>query len=129
MLTFKDKLAAVEAHLDEQVPLRELAKKYGVHHSSIEKWIHNYQIFGDDGLKRAVYSKRYTEEEKLRAVKSYQSDQHTLYSVCRLYKIRSISTLQSWILKYQKSGSDLEEKGNEETEKSSAAGRYDSAGI
>ena len=102
MNTFEEKLAAVEAHLKEQIPLREVAKRYGVHHSSIERWLHNYRVFGKDGLRRPVYRKQYTEAEKKKAVECYFTGQHTLYSVCRIYKIRSISTLQVWIAKYEK---------------------------
>lgn len=103
MISPKDKRAAVRAWLKGSATLRELADKYGVHHSSIEKWVYNYRVFGMAGLRRPVRSRRYTEEEKQQAVKCYLTEQRSLYSVCRQYKIRTLSTLQSWVAQYEES--------------------------
>jgi len=101
LVAYEKKLAAVETHLAGLATLRELAGLHGVHHSTIEKWIHNYRTFGREGLRRSKTRTRYTEPDKIAAVKCYYEEQQTLYGVCRKYKIHSISTLQNWIIKYE----------------------------
>ena len=97
MATTEEKMEAVQTYLFERVSLRELADKYKVHHSSIEKWVNNFQVFGEEGLRRPVRSTRYEQKDKEDAVRCYIEERQTLYSICRQYKIRSISTFQNWI--------------------------------
>lgn len=49
-----------------------LSKAYGVSDkSSIEKWVHNYQTFGDEGLLRSRKNDIYSFEKKLFVVEIY----------------------------------------------------------
>ena len=100
-ISTKDRLEAVEAFLDKQYSLRQLGKKYGVHHSSVEKWVNAYLIFGEDGLRRRTKNNRYSEDLKKEAVELYLNTDHTLKEVCNKYKIRRMSVLQKWIPKYR----------------------------
>jgi len=99
-ISSEERLKAVEAFLAKENTLRQLGEKYGVHHSSIEKWVNAYQIFGNDGLRRASNNNKYSEELKKEAVKAYLTTDCTLKEVCNRYKIRRMSVLQSWLLKY-----------------------------
>jgi len=101
MLTQEKKLEAINIYMKGGRSLRSVAKQYGVHHSTIEKWLHNYQLFGAEGLKRPEQNRQYTEEEKQEAVVCFFAEAETLYNVCKKYKIRSISLLQNWIQKYE----------------------------
>ena len=98
----EEKIAAVKSYTEGKATMRELAEKYQVHHSSIEKWLHLYQTFGEKGLCHPEHNKRYSEEMKEAAVRSYLSGGHPMYEVCDEYKIRSVSLLQNWIAKYEK---------------------------
>ena len=105
-ISTEDRMKAVEAFLDERYSLRELGKKYGVHHSSVEKWVNAYLMFGEDGLCRRSTNKKYSEDLKKEAVELYLTTDHTLKEVCNKYKIRRISVLQKWILKYREDNED-----------------------
>jgi len=101
-ISTEDRMRAVEAFLDNRCSLRQLGRKYGVHHSSVEKWVNAYLMFGEDGLCRRSHNNKYTKELKKEAVELYLTTNHTLKEVCNKYRIRRISVLQTWILKYCK---------------------------
>jgi len=105
-ITQEDRLKAVEAFLANRYTLRQLGKQYGVHHSSVEKWVNAYLIFGKDGLRRAPKNNKYLEELKEEAVLLYLTTDHTLKEVCNQYKIRRISVLQKWISNYYADSGD-----------------------
>lgn len=94
-----EKVKAVEMYMEGGVSLRNLARRYNVHHSSIEKWINVYRMFGAEGLKRPSNNTKYSDAVRKEAVASYLSGEYTLYEVCEKYKIRSISVLQHWLLR------------------------------
>ena len=96
------KIRAVKDYLAGRATLRCLGDRYGVHHSSIEKWITLYQSFGEGGLYDTVYNQRYPLAVKQQAVQSYFNSEMTMHNICRQYKLRSLSQLQSWIEKYEK---------------------------
>lgn len=96
------KIRAVKDYLAGRTTLRALGQRYGVHHSSVEKWVIIYQSFGEAGLVDAGYNMKYSLETKQKAVESYLNCEMTMNNICRVYKIRSLSQLQSWIEKYKK---------------------------
>jgi len=96
----EDRMNAVRGFLDKQYSLRQLGEQYGVHHSSVEKWVNAYLMFGEEGLCRRPNNNRYSEELKKEAVDLYLTTNHTLKEVCNKYKIRRISVLQNWISVY-----------------------------
>lgn len=100
-ISLQDKKNAITSYRNGNHTLRELGAIYDVHHSSIEKWIVLYESFGDDGLQRAERNRKYPRELKEEAVRTYLAGGRTMYQVCRQYGIRSISLLQSWILRIQ----------------------------
>ena len=95
----KEKVKAVEAYMEGGISLRYVARRYDVHHSSVEKWITMYRMFGAEGLKRPCNNTKYSEKVRTEAVASYLSGDYTLYEVCEKYRIRSISVLQHWVMK------------------------------
>lgn len=95
-----DRLKAVQAYLRHENTLRELGEKYGVHHSAVEKWVNNYNTFGEKGVTSQAQNSKYSEELKRKAVYTYQTTSMGLYRVCQIFKIRTPSLLQTWIAKY-----------------------------
>ena len=97
----EQKLEAVKMYLKGDSTLRKLAAKYGVHHSSIEKWVLRYRTFGTQGLKTISRNQKYSEDLKRKAVLMYLSEAVPLSVVCEKYRISSTSLLQGWVKKYQ----------------------------
>lgn len=95
------KIKAVKDLMEGNHSLRELAKTYNVHHSSIEQWVIIYQTFGEKGLCHSNSYTKYPEKLKTDAVEEYLNSERSLRDICKEYKIRSISLLQYWIERYK----------------------------
>lgn len=101
-ITAAIKIKAVEEYLEGSNSLRQLGKRYGVHHSSIEKWVNMYRTLGREGLQRPPQNSRYTTEVKKEAVALYHAGEHSLMEICAKFKVRSVFSLQMWIANHQK---------------------------
>jgi len=97
----EQKLEAVKAYLKGDSTLRKLAAEYGVHHSSIEKWVFRYRTFGMQGLEKVSQNQKYSEDLKRKAVLMYLSEELPLRAVCEKYQISTTSLLQGWVKKYK----------------------------
>jgi len=106
-VTAKQKEKAVKDYLSGKYTLREVAKQYQVHHSNISKWIMLYQNWGEEGLKRPMHNRRYSDEFKEEVVQAYLTNNYSLYDLCRKYKLRNFSVIQSWVTKMQNQGRKL----------------------
>ena len=98
---FEKKLRAVNIYLEGKYSLRYLADKFNVHHSSIEKWVRLYEMYGESGLKARSRYNRYDENFKKEMVSQYLSSQCSMSELCKKYGIRSTSSIQIWVGKYQ----------------------------
>jgi len=92
-----EKLKAVKNILNKEHTLREVADRYDLHHSSVEKWITIYKTFGADGFYTTNHYSHYSEELKQKAVEKYLTTDSTLQDICVEFKLRSISQIQRWI--------------------------------
>ena len=73
---FELKKKIVLEHLSLGVGSKALAKKYNVKSArQIRQWIHNYNEFGEEGLKRSRQKNNYSFEFKLHMVESYLSNE------------------------------------------------------
>ena len=90
------KLRAVKDVLEKKSNLRQVAHRYGLHHSSVEKWVTLYRTFGADAFYR-THNTHYSEELKQKAVKKYLTTNASLQDICREFKLRSISLVQNWV--------------------------------
>lgn len=95
-ITPEQKVDAVKDVLEKKSSLRKVAREYHVHHSSVEKWVMIYQVFGEDGFYQTG-NQHYPEAVKRKAVKKYLTTDCSLQDVCREFQIRSVSQLQKWI--------------------------------
>ena len=67
--SFEFKKKVVTAYLDGKGGCKALTKEYGVGNECIvRRWIHNYEVFGDDGLLRSRKNDIYSFEKKLHVV-------------------------------------------------------------
>jgi len=95
-VTPDQKLQAVKEVLERKSSLRRVAHQYGLHHSSVEKWVTLYQTFGAEAFYRTRNS-HYSEEVRQKAVKKYLTTGASLQDICREFQLRSISQVQKWV--------------------------------
>ncbi len=96
----KVKLSAVKEYLGGNGSLNKMAEKYGVCRSTLQKWLLNYELFGEVGLQHRLQNHHYPESLKRQALESYLSGQLSIEAVCKKYQLRSRSQLESWIVMY-----------------------------
>ena len=94
------KLSAVREYLAGTGSLNKIAEKYGVYRSTLQKWLLNYELFGEAGLQHRLQNQSYPETLKRQAVESYLSGQLSIEAVCKKYQLRSRSQLEHWIMLY-----------------------------
>lgn len=94
------KLRAVREYLAGSGSLNKIAEKYGVYRSTLQKWLLNYELFGEAGLQHRLQNQHYAETLKRQAVESYLSGQLSIEAVCKKYQLQSRSQLERWIVLY-----------------------------
>lgn len=94
------KLSAVREYHAGNGSLNKIAEKYGVYRSTLQKWLLNYELFGEAGLQHRQQNRHYPETLKRQAVESYLSGQLSIEAVCKKYQLRSRSQLERWIVLY-----------------------------
>lgn len=95
----KLKLKAVKEFHDGLASMEKLASKYGVNASSLEGWIRKYETIGSDGF-NLKHNNSYTEEFKIKVVKSYLSGNGSYRDIAKKYNIPSHATVIKWISLY-----------------------------
>ena len=98
-VSVEDKLYAVNLYLDGKASQRRIAAMFDVGLSSVQQWIRNYESMGADVF-TLKGNKKYSKELKQQAVSDYLAGRGSLNDICKKYKIRAISKLESWIKKY-----------------------------
>ena len=94
------KLRAVREYHAGIGSLNKIAEKYGVYRSTLQKWLLNYELFGEAGLQHRQQNQHYPKTLKRQAVESYLSGQLSIEAVCKKYQLRSRSQLERWIVLY-----------------------------
>lgn len=93
------KLKAVKEYSAGEGSLNRIAAKYGVSRSTLQKWLLNYELFGESGLRHRVQNQHYPEVMKRQAVEAYLSGK-CIEAVCKKFRIRSRTQLEQWIVLY-----------------------------
>lgn len=89
-----------------------LANKYGVKSKKdVEKWIHAYKEFGDEGLMRSRKNKSYTFEFKLSVVELYLTTEISYQELALKVGMNNPPLISKWVNGYRIAGPDsLREK-------------------
>ena len=94
---FEFKKKIVLEHLESGIGSKLLARKYNVKSAKqIRQWIHNYNEFGDDGLKRSREKQNYSYEFKLHMVESYLSNEVSYEELALANGITNYTMLSRW---------------------------------
>ena len=105
--TFEFKKKVVYEYLYEKIGSTTLAKKYDIKsEKQVRQWIHNYQEFGDEGLKRSRKNASYSFEFKLHMVESYLSNEVSYEELALANGITNYSMLSRWVEAFRVAGPD-----------------------
>ena len=102
---FKKKVVFEYLHGD--IGSTSLAKKYNIKsEKQVRQWIHNYQEFGDEGLRRSRKRGKYSFEFKLHMVESYLSNEVSYEELALANGITNYAMLCRWVKAFRVAGPD-----------------------
>ena len=105
--SFEFKKKVVLAYLNGEGGYVFLSKKYGIpSHNNIEKWVHNYTSFGDEGLLRSRKQDLYSFEKKLSVVELYLTSEISYQDLAIQEGITNPSMIVNWVSRYRIAGPD-----------------------
>ena len=105
--TFEFKKKVVFEYLYGKIGSTTLAKKYNIKsQKQVRQWIHNYQEFGDEGLKRSRKKESYSFEFKLHMVESYLSNEVSYEELALANGITNYTMIGRWVEAFRVAGPD-----------------------
>lgn len=105
--SFELKKQIVLEHLETGIGSKLLAKKYNVKSPrQIRQWIHNYDEFGSEGLKRSRENQNYSFEFKLYMVQSYLSNEVSYEELALANGITNYTMISRWVEAFRVAGPD-----------------------
>lgn len=105
--SFEFKKKIVLEHLSTGIGSKLLAKKYDIKSPrQIRQWIHNYNEFGDEGLKRSRQNQIYSFEFKLHMVESYLSNEVSYEELALANGITNYTMISRWVEAFRVAGPD-----------------------
>jgi len=105
--SFEFKKEVVLAYLNGEGGYLYLKNKYNISAKSlVEKWIHNYQTFGDEGLLRSRQKEKYSFEKKLSVVELYLSSEISYQDLALQEGITNPSMIANWVNRFRVAGPD-----------------------
>ena len=105
--TFEFKKKVVLEYLHGGMGSTSLAKKYNIKsEKQVRQWIHNYQEFGDEGLKRSRKRENYSFEFKLHMVESYLSNEVSYEELALANGVTNYTMISRWVEAFRVAGPD-----------------------
>ena len=99
---FKKKI--VDAYLRGEGSYGYLSSVYGPQKRDIQKWVKNYQSFGDEGLMRSRQQKKYSFEKKLSVVELYLTNEISYQELAIQEGITNPSLITAWVNRFRVAG-------------------------
>lgn len=100
VISAETKIDAVKQCYAGAGSLNQIAARFGVQRSTLQKWLQNYDLFGEEGLRHRKGNHHYPAIVKQQAAELYLSGQISIEAVCKKYQLRSRSQLEQWIKLY-----------------------------
>ena len=111
-ISYEEKRKLVLACIKKEMGVCEAARIAQVNHSSVRKWIKQYEAEGPEGLLPRAKNRVYSAELKMEAVMAYLGGKGSQLEICKEYKIRSTIQLLNWIKVYNAHGDFNSRKGS-----------------
>ena len=99
--SFEFKRKIVMEYLSGQGGYECLEKKYGVPHSVIRKWIHNYKCYGEESLRKSRQQQSYPFEFKLHVVELYLTSELSYQQLALQVGMTDPARITRWVLDYR----------------------------
>lgn len=100
LIRVETKIHAVEQRYAGAGSLNQIAEKFGAHRSTLQKWLLNYNLFGEEGLRHRAGNHHYPAIVKQQAAELYLSGQMSIEAVRTKYQPQSRSQLEQWVMLY-----------------------------
>ena len=116
--SFEFKRNIVMEYLSGQGGYECLEKKYGVPHSVIRKWTHNYKCYGEESLRRSRHQQSYPFEFKLHVVELYLTSELSYQQLALQVGMTDPARITRWVLDYRAAGPEAlkpKKKGRKRT--------------
>ncbi len=105
--SFEFKKKVVDAYFKGEGGYTYLAEKYGVkNRRQVLNWVHYYEKFGDDGLRRSRGNKIYSFEFKLHMVELYLSSEVSCQELALAQGINNSALVSKWVNDFKIAGPD-----------------------
>jgi transposase len=104
---YEFKLQCINEVLENHQSISYVASKHQICDSLLKKWIRYFKKFGNEGLLSKVKNTRYDGDFKLKVILHVKQESISLAAACLKYNIPSVSTLMSWMNKYNQHGSKV----------------------
>ena len=105
--SFEFKKKVVDAYLKGEGGYTYLAEKYGVkNRRQVLNWVHYYEKFGNDGLRRSRGNKTYSFEFKLHVVELYLSSEVSCQELALSQGITNNALVSKWVNDFKNAGPD-----------------------
>ncbi|WP_157077447.1 helix-turn-helix domain-containing protein, partial [Robertmurraya korlensis] len=92
--TFEDKLWAVKEYEKGRMSHRDIAKKLGTVHKTIQNWVNLYLVHGEDSLRKNYTN--YTAAFKMEVLKYMDDNWASLNETAAKFNIPTPSTILTW---------------------------------
>jgi transposase len=92
--TFEDKLWAVKEYKKGMLSYRDIAKKLGTVHKTIQKWVNLYSEHGEDSLRKNYTN--YSTAFKMEVLKYMDDNWVSLNETAAKFNIPDPSTINTW---------------------------------
>ena len=104
---FEFKKKVVDAYFRGEGGYSYLAEKHGVkNRRQVLNWVHYYEEFGDDGLRRSRGNKTYSFEFKLHVVELYLSSEVSCQELALSQGINNSALVSKWVNDFKAAGPD-----------------------
>jgi transposase len=104
--TREEKLEIVLKHLDEGVPLYELASRYKIDISNIKYYVNLYLRHGAKVFTNSNEQRDYTREMKLIAIRRHLVDGESMRNIAVDLGLKDPGSLRDWVHKYKTEGEE-----------------------
>ncbi len=117
--SFEFKKKVVQAYLNGEGGYPFIARKYNIPAQiTVEKWVHAYKKFGDEGLFRSRRNNNYSFEFKLHVVELYLSSEVSYQELALSQEINNPAMIVKWVNDFRIAGPDAlrpKKKGRKKT--------------
>ncbi len=116
--SFEFKMMVINEYLNGQGGYTYLGDKYGINRCIVQKWIRNYDRFGEDGLLRSRKKQVYSFEFKLHVVELYLSSELSYRELALQVGMTNSAQINRWVQDYRTAGPEAlmpRKKGRQRT--------------